>query len=108
MDTTDMYKQLELLKFYDIYRYFLLRFYHFIIFDRIDVFMNNFSPLLPQRNYNTRNSRINLPEVSTDVERNFTIFQLCCLIRELPESFLTPQSKNTLKLNFRKFILDNY
>ena len=108
MDTTDMYKQLELLKFYDIYRYFLLRFYHFIVFDRIDVFVNNFSPLLPQRNYNTRNSRINLPEVSTDVERNLTIFQLCCLIRELPESFLTPQSKNTLKLNFRKFILDNY
>ena len=67
MDTTDMYKQLELLKFYDIYRYFLLRFYHFIVFDRIDVFMNNFSLAFPQSNYNTRNSRINLPKVRTDV-----------------------------------------
>ena len=108
MPTNSMYKQLEILKFRDIHRYFLLKFFHFIYYERFDIFIKHFETLLPQNNYVTRNSRINLPYVRTNSEKHFTIYQVCKLIRELPENMIQPQSYYVLKKNFKKYALSSY
>ena len=108
MPTNSMYKQLRILKFRDIHRYFLLKFFHFIYYERFDIFIKNFETLLPQNNYVTRNSRINLPYVRTNSEKHFTIYQVCKLIRDLPENMIQPQSYYVLKKNFKKYALSSY
>ena len=108
MPTNSMYKQLRILKFRDIHRYFLLKFFHFIYYERFDIFIKNFETLLPQNNYVTRNSRINPPYVRTNSEKHFTIYQVCKLIRELPENMIQPQSYYVLKKNFKKYALSSY
>ena len=65
-------KSLYVLKFDDIYKYFLLKFLHFVFYERFDLFIIHFKDLLPSQNYDTRNNRINLPYVRTDVEKSFT------------------------------------
>ena len=108
LSTDSMYKQLKILKFRDIHRYFLLKFFHFIHFERFDIFIKHFEPLLPQNNYAMRSSRINLPYARTDAVKHFTIFQVCKLIRELPEQMLQPQSYFVLKKNFKEYALSLY
>ena len=110
MATNEMYKQLNLLKFSDIYKFLLLKFFH-LTFNRSSdhsSFIEHFLPLLPVHNYSTRNSRINLPYVRLNIEKNFVIFQVCKLINELPEELLLPQSKALLKKNFHNFAINQY
>ena len=108
MSVNEMFKKLQFLKFKDIHEYFMLKFFHLIYYNRHDVFLENFAQFLPLNNYNTRNSRINLPDVRTDTEKKFTIFQCCCVVRRLPEYLLLPQSMNSLKKNFKKYAIDKY
>ena len=108
MNTDAMYKELNLLKFHDVYRYFLLRFVHFMFFDRIDIFLDNFSKFLPSNTHNTRNSRINLPPVRREIGKRFTIFKCCELIRNLPEDLLKPQSIASLKRKFKQMVITTY
>ena len=108
MNTDAMYKELNLLKFHDVYRYFLLRFVHFMFFNRIDIFLDNFSKFLPSNSHNTRNSRINLPPVRRDIGKRFTIFKCCELIRNLPEDLLKPQSIASLKRKFKQMAIATY
>ena len=106
--TDTMYKYFNVLKLNDVYNYFLLKFIHFILYDRFDYFIRYFSDLLPSQNYFTRNNRINLPVTRTEVEKNCTIFKCCQLWRQIPEFLLEPQSKNRLKNNYKKAVLDSY
>ena len=108
MPVNAMYKELQILQFKDIYRYSILKFLHYIMYDNFNIFNENFSNLLPTNVHNTRNGRINLPNVRTDVERNFLIFQICSLMREVPSYLLSPQSKVTLKRNFKNLTFANY
>ena len=100
--TNEMYKSLNLLKFEDIYKYFLLRFLHFIMYKDYDLFETYLRPLLPQHGYMTRNIRINLPSVRLQIEKQSVIFQMCKLMNELPQHLIDPQSLYSLKINFKK------
>ena len=106
--TTAMYTQLELLKFKDIYKLYLLKFFLFLRNDKLDFFIKYFGALLPDNSYNLRNDRINLPDVRTDVEKRFTIFKCCEIVREVPVELLQPQSIRSLNRNFKVLKLASY
>ena len=108
ISTNSMFKQLKILKFGDIHKFFLSNFFHLIYYERFDVFHKHFERFLSQNNYETRNSRINLPNIRTDTEKKFTVYQICKLIRELPEYMLQPQSSFVLKKNFKNHVLSTY
>ena len=106
--TNEMYKSLNLLKFEDIYKYFLLKFVHLVLYGKNDMFDKHLLPLMPRHRYNTRNSRINLPDVRLQIEKQSTVFQMCKLINELPNYLLTPQSKCSLKRQFKNYAISYY
>ena len=104
----EMYLQLEFLKTKDIYFLNLFKFLHFILYKRIDVFMENFSSHLPNSNYNIRNSIINLPGVRTETEKISTVFNCCKLIKTCDPDFLLPQSLSRLKNKYKATALSSY
>ena len=108
MPTNDMFKSLKLLKFEDVYKYFLLKFFHFVLYSDNDMYVKYLLPLMPRHRYNTRNIRINLPDVRLQVEKQSTVFQMCRLVNELPDFLLVPQSKFSLKNKFKNFVMANY
>ena len=108
LPTSQLYKELKILKVNDIYRYFMIKFVHFILYQRFDLFIKYFSDYLPQSNYILRNSVLNLPQIRTEKERFFTIFRCCELIRELPSDFVSPQSNQLLKKRFMEYVLSRY
>ena len=108
MHTSDMYKTLGLLKFDDIYHYFLLRFIHLVFYNNELIFQEYFLPLMPSHNYPSRNVRILLPGIRLDIEKHSVVYQCCKLYNEIPESFLELQSTSHLKNSFKKFCIDRY
>ena len=97
-----------LLKFDDVYDFFLLRFVHFVMYEKPQLFEDVFSPYLQRNNYQMRRNTINLPVVRTNIEKQFTIFQVCRLMREITPNFLSPQSNYVLKKNFKQYALSRY
>ena len=108
MSANKMYKSLNLLKFEDVYKYFLLKFLHYSMYTNTDFFNKYYLPLLPAHSYGTRGIKINLPSVRLEVEKQFALFQSCKLVNELPGNFLEPQSEHLLKSKYKKLILSGY
>ena len=108
ISTNLLYKTLGFLKFDDIYRLHLVKFFHFILYEKYYLFLLYFSDLLPNHNYFTRHQKINLPPIRLSIERQGTVFQLCKLINELDEDFLVPQSQSSLKRKFIDCCLEKY
>ena len=108
MQTNEMYKSLNLLKYENIYEYFLLNFAHLVLYGSNDLFEEYLMPLLPHHQYNTRNIRINLPVIRLQVEKQSTVFQVCKLINELPEHLIVPQSRLSLKRKYREYAISRY
>ena len=108
MSVSDMYMCLNLLKFDDIYKYFLLRFFHFSFYKDTETFNKYYLPLLPTHSYGTRGTRINLPSVRVGVERQFALFQSCKLLNEILSDLLEPQSNYALKIKYKRRILSQY
>ena len=106
--TNRMYKVNSLLQFPDLVKFSLLRFLHNILYINPQFFDTYFSKYLPQHNYETRNNRINLPPVRLRIGKQFLIFQLCQMINILPELFLQPQSRRSLRDNFLHYSLNKY
>ena len=106
--TNEMYKSLNFLKFEDIYKYFLLSFMHFVVRKNDDLFDKYLMPLLPQHPYGTRGTRINLPAVRLQIEKQFTIFQMCKIFNELPQYLIDPQSRQSLKYKFKRYAISQY
>ena len=108
MPTNDMYKSLNFLKFEDVYKYFLLMFLQFVISKNEDLFNSILRPLIPQHHYGTRGTRINLPVVRLQIEKQFTVFQMCKLLNELPEYVIDGQSRQSLKYRFKNYAVSQY
>ena len=108
MSVNNMYKSLNLIKFDDIYRYFILKFLHYVFYKNLELFNKYYVPLLPMHTYETRNTKINLPMVRLEIEKHFTIFQSCKLLNELPNYLMEPQSDFSLKEKFRRYVIADY
>ena len=108
MSTSHMYKTLKLLKFEDIYRYFLLKFLHFSFYKDNEVFFKYFLPLVPRHAYSTRNTKINLPIVRLEIEKQFTIFQCCKLLNDIPDELMVQQTDTSLKNKYKSWVMYNY
>ena len=108
MSVSDMYKCLSLLKFDDVYKYFLLRFLHFSFYKDTETFNKYYLPLLPTHSYGARGTRINLPSVRVEVERQFALFQSCKLLNEIPSDLIQPQSNYSLKIKYKRRMLSQY
>ena len=108
MSSNEMYKSLKLLKFDDIYKFFLLKFVHYAYYQNCDIFRIYFSHLLPTHNYCTRGNNINLPSVRLEVEKQGTIFQCCKVINEVPHYLLEPQSPGMLKKRYKSWVISKY
>ena len=106
--TNALYVESNVMMFDDVYRYFLLKFIHFITYRRFDIFMEYFFNLLPMHDYPTRNVRIHLPQTRLDVEKNFTLYKSAELINTIDEDFLNQQSNYTLKKKFKTMCIDSY
>ena len=99
-----MYNALNIFDFEEAYKFSLLSFIHFLLYERNDIFIKYFNSLLPHHSYNTRDFRMRLPPIRLTTERNFTIFKICNLMNNLPDNLLYPQFKNTLKKNFKIYL----
>ena len=108
MSTNEMYKRLNILKLNDIYKYYLLRFIHYAMYNNLSLFLTHFAPLLPSHSYNTRQKRINLPNVRLEIEKNSVVFQCCKLLNDMPCNLLEPQSNRSLKLKFKNMCISHY
>ena len=106
--TSDMYKVLNILEFKDLYNLSLLKFLHFILYKRPELFEIYFSHLLPDHSYATRNIKIRLPITRLEMEKRSTVFRCCVLINEIHDKFILPQSMIALKRNFKISCLDQY
>ena len=106
--TNDMYKSLKIMKFPDVYKYFLLRFIHHAFYTKPALFREYFEDLFPSHAYRMRVSRINLPSSRLQVEKQFLVHQCCKLYNELPGDLLEPQSESALKLKYKDFVLNRY
>ena len=104
MGVTEMYKILNLFNFNEAYKFSLLSFIHFLIYERNELFLTYFGPLLPHHSYNTRDVRMVLPPAPLDIVKNFTVFKVCQMLNSLPANLFDPQSKRMLKGNFRAYL----
>ena len=107
ISTNYMYKQLNFMKFTDIYKYFLLKFAHYILYTNADLFNYCIKPHLSENNYDTRHW-INLPYVRTDVEKRFAEFQMCKLLSDLPQYLINDMTPYLLKRNFKSYVLNGH
>ena len=71
---------------------YLLKFIRFAKNDKLKIFVKFYESNLSSQNYHTRNSRINLPPVGLDVERNFTILQRIKCFNAAPVQLCVPMS----------------
>lgn len=107
MHINDMYFSLGLLKFDDIYKYFLLKFLRRAIFDDADLFNVYFSPLVPTHNYPTRR-HLNIPPIRVEIERHSPIYQAVGLFNSVPSFLLEPMTDLKFKRVFKEYCMSGY
>ena len=103
-----MYRNLSILQFYDIYRLNILKFLHYSLYKNQTFFNKYFLPLLPTHHYNTRNVRINLPNVRLDIEKHSALYNSCMLMNQIDETFLSQMSDYMLKKKFKDKCISSY
>ena len=105
-----MYTTLGILKFEDVYSFFILKliFVHYCLYKNTNYFDSYFAKLLPNHFYETRQTRIHYPSVRVDIEKQNTIFQCYKLINYIDNDLLNPQSDYSLKKKFKIAALAKY
>ena len=106
--TGEMYRNLSILQFDDIYRLNILKFLHYSLYKNQTFFNKYFLPLLPTHHYNTRNVRINLPNVRLDIEKHSALYNSCMLMNQIDETFLSQMSDYMLKKKFKDKCISSY
>ena len=107
MSVSPMYKQLKILKVFDLYKFHILKFLHYVLYSNRVLFDNYFSHLLINRD-NARRQRMRLPNARLDILRHSTVFQTCILFNDLPSYLIEYMTKYLIKKRFYDFILDKY
>ena len=107
--TNKTYKELNILKFSDVYEYNLIKFIYslFYTFNQ-DLFVTYFSHLLPLHNYNTRNNIINLPMVRTECGRQCTVYKCAQLMNCVSAEYFKFGSINAFKYNYKRKKISSY
>ena len=109
MSTNNMFKKLNLMKFNEIFEYFMIKFIHSCIYGaNFNIFEEHFAELLPDHKYETRHKKMNFPIVRLQSERVMTKYHFIRLFNDLPENFFIPQSAQTLKTKYKKHALQKY
>lgn len=108
MSVNKMYIKLKLLKFDDVYEYFLIKFLKKAFYDDNDLLDSYFNEHLPTHSHATRNNRINTPQIRTETERNSTIFQAIELYNKLPTFLIEPMSDFKFKKLFKEHCFQKY
>lgn len=108
MPSNEMYKQLGILKFPDVYDYFLFKFIHWCYNESNVLYIKYFSSLVPDHRYNVRAVKLNYPPTRLEINRQSTIFQCVRVFNELPENFELSMSSFKLKMDFKNFKLSSY
>ena len=103
-----MYFDLNLLKFDDLVDLSIIKFLHKILYENNSIFETYFARFLPVHNYQTRDRRINLPTIRLQIEKQFTVFQLCKKYNDLTDDLLAPQSKKSLTKKFMSLKISSY
>ena len=109
ISTNEMYVRLNLLKFKDLYNFFILKFIHSFLYGNQDtIFQNHFIQLMPTHSYNTRENKINYPNIRLEVEKCLPVYNSVRVINEFPDFLLLPQSACTLKNKYKTWIIEKY
>ena len=109
ISTNEMYKSLGLLKFKDVHRLYLLKFWHYCWYKNPHFALKYLTDNLPSHNYSTRNNiQIYYPEVRIDKEKQSTIYQICELANNIDPQLLQPLSEHSLKNIFKNSCIRNY
>ena len=111
MEINEMYKDLNVLKFDDVYCYFLIAFISKNVINKnTDIYNQYFYVLMPNHAHETRHYlSFNIPSVRLEIEKSFVIYQTVKLINELKNNFDIDQlSKFSFKKKYLKFCIDNY
>ena len=65
-----MYVRLDILKFKDLYNFFILKFIHSFLYGNQDViFQSSFIQLIRSHSYNTEERKMNLPNIRLEIEK---------------------------------------
>ena len=84
MSTNDMFKKLNLMKFNEIFEYFMIKFIHSCIYGaNFNIFEEHFAELLPDHKYETRDKKINFPVVRLQSERVMTKYHFILLFNTI-------------------------
>ena len=94
-------KNLNLLKFNDIYHYFCLKFIHSLLYGRMKhTFDINFSQLLPKHHYETRYYKLNLPKI------RLPVYNCDGIIYSFPEYLLENKCNSSLKKKIKSYFFE--
>ena len=110
LGSSEMYSELGLLKFDDIYDYCLLKFIHWCFNVRFDMFDTFFIPLMPHHHHLVRDFKLNYPPTRIEIHRQSALFQCvrvfnCFFNNNL---FNFQMSSFGLKKQFKEYVLNGY
>ena len=107
--TSKACEALSLLNIDNVYQYYVLLFIHSLLCGpNFKIFRNNFLPLIPNHSHKVRKLKIHFPNFRLNVCRQGMVYKCTELINVLPMKFLKPQSDQSLNVNFRQDVLNNY
>ena len=91
MDTSEIYRKFNLLKFKDLYKYFLLKFIHSCLYDhQFNIFKDYFVERLRVHSCSTRILKLQFLLVKLENEKQMTFHKFIVLSNEVPIDYLLP------------------
>ena len=106
--TSVTYKKLNIMKLEDVHQFYLLKFILYTSRKNPELYDRYFSSLEPIHDYGTRNPRMNLPFIRTEVERHGTVFQCVEALNKMPLELMNINDPDLFKTRFKKFALSKY
>lgn len=103
-----MYIRLKLLKFDDVYLYFLIKFLRKALLYDESLLDKYFNDHFPTHSYTTRGNKINIPHIRTEIERHSPIYQAIVMYNTLPPVLFENMSDFKFKKIFKEYCFNKY